>query len=213
MVRSAGSHSKAFIARELFVQGRWKLTARLALLAGLNFFAFQSFNGWVTTYLREVNAFPADLVGRLMTALHVGSMVGALFWGLVADRFGRRANALGFALSAVFIVVYMNMPATPVMLALAGCAYGFCFVSMGIWGPYFAELYPEYLRATAASIVNWGRLVSLFGALISGWIAENFGLSTTMYIGAVTFAIAALLWWSLPETLPKTSRKTIAGNR
>jgi MFS family permease len=192
---------RRFLIHELFIEGRWKLTARLALLCGLNFFAFQAFNGWVTTYLREVRFYSADTVGRVMTALHVGSMIGALFWGLMADRFGRRTNALGFALAALLIAVYLNVPPTPVIYGMAGFAYGFCLVAMGIWGPYFAELYPEHLRATAASIFNWGRIVSLFGALLTGLIAQRFGLQTIMYVGSFTFALASLLWWSLPETL------------
>lgn len=191
---------------ELFAHGRWSLTLRLALLCGLNFFAFQAFNGWTTTYLRELQAMSPDTIGRLMTALHVGSMTGAIAWGLVADRFGRRANALGFALAAVFIVVYLRMPPTNFNFGAVGFAYGFCLVTSGIWGPYFAELYPEHLRAMAASIFGWGRVVSLFGALLAGAIAQRFGLVTIMYIGAATFAVAALLWWSLPETLPRAKR-------
>jgi predicted MFS family arabinose efflux permease len=192
---------------DLFRHQRWRLTLRLALLCGLNFFAFQAFNGWATTYLRETHGFTPDAIGRLMTALHVGSMTGAIAWGLVADRFGRRANALGFALAAVLIVVYLRMPPTPWCFATVGFAYGFCLVTSGIWGPYFAELYPVELRAMAASIFNWGRVVSLFGALLSGAIAQRFGLVTIMYVGAVTFAVAALLWWSLPETLPRASQR------
>jgi predicted MFS family arabinose efflux permease len=187
--------------RELFSEGRASLTLRLALLCGLNFFAFQAFNGWITTFLRETHGFSPDRIGRLLTALHVGSMVGAILWGALADRFGRRANALGFALSSALIVVYLNVPPTPLNLGIAGFAYGFCLVASGVWGPYFAELYPERLRAMAASIFNWGRVVSLFGALVAGFVAERFGLSVIMYLGALTFAIAALLWWSLPETL------------
>jgi MFS family permease len=197
---------RRFVISELFTAGRWRLTARLALLCGLNFFAFQAFNGWVTTYLREIRFYSADTIGRLMTALHVGSMIGALFWGLMADRFGRRTNALGFALAAVLIAVYLNVPPTPVLYGAAGFAYGFCLVAMGIWGPYFAELYPEHLRATAASIFNWGRIVSMFGALLTGWVAQQFGLQTIMYVGSATFAVAAALWLSLPETLQRPQR-------
>lgn len=197
-----GRSRRAIVIHELFIDGRWKLTLRLALLCGLNFFAFQAFNGWVTTYLREVRLYSPDTIGRLMTALHVGSMVGAICWGLVADRFGRRSNAWGFALAAMLIAVYLNVPPSPVLYGAAGLAYGFCLVAMGIWGPYFAELYPEHLRATAASIFNWGRIVSLFGALLTGLIAEQFGLRTVMYAGSLTFALAAALWLSLPETLP-----------
>jgi MFS family permease len=188
---------------ELFAHGRWTLTVRLAILCGLNFFAFQAFNGWLTTYLRELHSYTPDLVGKLLTVLHVGSMIGALVWGACADRFGRRANALGFALAAVFIVLYLSLPPSPVMFAVVGFAYGFCLVASGVWGPYFAELYPEHLRATAASIFHWGRIVSLFGALLTGTIAENYGLSTIMYLGAATFFVAAVFWWSLPETLEK----------
>ena len=193
-----------FPVGELFTAGRWRLTLRLALLCGLNFFAFQAFNGWVTTYLREIHHYSPDTIGRLMTALHVGSMIGALFWGLVADRFGRRSNALGFALAALLIAVYLNVPPSPLLYGAAGFAYGFCLVAMGIWGPYFAELYPEHLRATAASIFNWGRIVSLFGALLTGLIAQRFGLVTIMYVGSVTFAVAAALWLTLPETLGRS---------
>jgi MFS family permease len=201
--RAAMSHASI---GELFRDGRWRLTLRLALLCGLNFFAFQAFNGWTTTYLREVHALSPDVIGRLMTALHVGSMTGAIFWGLVGDRFGRRADALGFALAAVFIVVYLQMPATPFFFATVGFAYGFCLVASGIWGPYFAELYPTHLRAMAASIFNWGRVVSLFGAILAGSIAERFGLPAVMYVGSATFAIAAIVWWSLPETMTPARR-------
>ena len=177
-----GSAAHASIT-ELFAHGRWRLTLRLALLCGLNFFAFQAFNGWTTTYLREVHSMSPDAIGRLMTMLHVGSMTGAIAWGLVADRFGRRANALGFALAAVFIIVYLRMPPTPFNFGAVGFAYGFCLVASGIWGPYFAELYPTHLRAMAASIFGWGRIVSLFGALVAGAVAQRFGLEAIMYVG------------------------------
>jgi MFS family permease len=128
-------------------------------------------------------------------------------WGMLADRFGRRFNALGFVLSALFIIVYLNVPQNPLLLAITGAAYGFCMVSICVWGPYFAELYPEHLRATAASIFNWGRIVSLFGAILAGTIAQRYGLHTIMYIGAGTFFVGALIWWSLPETLQRERSK------
>ena len=202
---AANAHRAAIL--ELFAAGRWRLTLRLALLCGLNFFAFQAFNGWITTFLKEEHGFSADQVGKVATTLHVGSMIGAIFWGLIADRFGRRANALGFALAAVFIVIYLSVPATPLLLGIVGFFYGFCMVASGIWGPYFAELYPEHLRATAASIFNWGRIVSLVGALLSGAVAQRFGLETIMFAGAAVFVAGALLWWTLPETFIRQRSK------
>lgn len=204
--RTHAGASKKLAIVELFTQGYWKITLRLVLLCGLNFFAFQAFNGWITTYLKEELGFGPDMVGKLLTAMHVGSMVGAIAWGLAADRFGRRFNAWGFVLAAIFIVVYMNVPQSPWMLGGVGVVYGASLVSACCWGPYFAELYPEHLRATAASIFNWGRVVSLFGALLAGAIAQRYGLHTIMYIGSLTFLFGAFVWWTLPETLGKEEK-------
>jgi len=199
---TSGQSSKLPIA-QLFSEGRSSITLRLALMCGLNFFAFQSFNGWATTLLREQHQMTPDVIGKLMTLMHIGSMTGALFWGLVSDRFGRRANAAGFMIASALIVLYLYVEPSFFGYAVIGFAYGFCFVSMGVWGPYFAELYPAHLRATAASIFNWGRIVSLVGALLSGAIADIYGLKAAMATGALMFLLAALVWLSLPETLVK----------
>jgi predicted MFS family arabinose efflux permease len=187
--------------RGLFEHGRWKVTWRLAVMAGMNYFAYQAFSGWATTFLREIHHYPTDMVGKLMTVMHVGSMAGALLWGMAADRFGRRGNAAGFILAGLAVAAYLSLPSTPLTFGACGFIFGFCIVAHGIWGPYFAELYPEHLRATAASIIHWGRIVSMFGSVLTGWVAEHYGLYTIMYIGGLTYGCAALLWWSLPETL------------
>lgn len=201
--RPKASQSSRLPIAELFSDGRSSITLRLAVMCGLNFFAFQSFNGWTTTLLREQHQMSPDVIGKLMTLMHVGSMTGALFWGLIGDRFGRRANAIGFLIASALILLYLNATPSFIAYALIGFAYGFCFVSMGVWGPYFAELYPPHLRATAASIFNWGRIVSLVGSLLSGAIADRYGLTSAMALGALMFFLAALVWFSLPETLPK----------
>ena len=56
--RSHAGASKKLAIIELFTQGYWKITLRLVLLCGLNFFAFQAFNGWITTYLKEEMGYP-----------------------------------------------------------------------------------------------------------------------------------------------------------
>jgi SHS family lactate transporter-like MFS transporter len=183
---SAGERAAAPDVRELFRHGRWTITVRLALMCGLNFFAFQTFNGWATTYLREVHHYEPDTIGKLMTALHVGSMIGAVFWGLIGDRYGRRVSAAGFVLSAVFVVLYLVLPPSPLMFALTGFAYGFGLVCTGIWG----RISPSCTQRTCARpqlrfSTGVGSL-SLFGALLSGAIADSrYGLRAAM-LAAVT---------------------------
>ncbi len=70
-----------------------------------------------------------------------------------------------------------------------------------IWGPWIAELYPPHLRSTAASIFNWGRIISFFAPLITGGVAERFGLGWAMGLAAIALGMATAVWLLLPETL------------
>ena len=78
-----------------------------------------------------------------------------------------------------------------------------------VWGPWLAELYPQHLKSTAASIFNWGRIVSFFAPIITGLFAEVFGLAATMTIASAVFSIAALIWLRLPETLHRREAKAL----
>ena len=72
------------------------------------------------------------------------------------------------------------------------------------WGPWLSELYPPHLRSTAASIFNWGRVISMTAPLITAPLAEAFGLAPVMSLASVSFLAAAAIWLSLPETLRRT---------
>lgn len=202
-------HRKLPVA-ELFTPGLRKQTLLLASMTGLNFFAYQAFSGWLTTYLLAVrHLVPAD-VGGLVAAQFAGNIMGGFFWGWASDRYGRRVGALGFFVAAAAITAYLTVPGAKWSLLVVGIIYGFALSASVIWGPWLAELYPPHLKSTASSIFNWGRLVSFFSPIITGLLAEHFGLVTGMLVSSLVFAIAACIWLSLPETL---SRSGIADPR
>jgi hypothetical protein len=64
-----------------------------------------------------------------------------------------------------------------------------------------AELYPPHLQSTAASIFNWGRVISFFAPLITARVAESAGMAAAMIMGAVAFSLAGVLWLTQRETL------------
>jgi nitrate/nitrite transporter NarK len=70
-----------------------------------------------------------------------------------------------------------------------------------IWGPWLSELYPPHLRSTAASIYNWGRVISMMAPLITAPMAEVLGLAPVMCLASVSFLLAAVIWFRLPETV------------
>jgi len=187
---------------ELFAPGVRRQTLLLAALTGLNFFGYQAFTGWQTTYLRDVRHLDASALGGVVAWSFAANIVGGLCWGWASDRFGRRFNAIGFLLAAVLIAIYLTFARTPLALGVLGAAYGFMLSASVVWGPWMTELYPPHLKSTAASIFNWGRVVSFFAPLITGTMAGIAGLGWTMALASVAFSVAGVIWLSLPETHP-----------
>ncbi len=186
---------------ELFRPGVARQTILLATMTGLNFFAYQAFTGWATTYLKEDRGIPDTVIGDVLGWQFIGAAIGGLIWGFVSDRFGRRAAAWGFVAAAALIPVYLFVDMPVRALQVTGFAYGIVLSCSAIWGPWLSELYPPHLRSTAASIFNWGRVISMMAPLITAPMAEQFGRAPVMSMASFAFLAAALIWFSLPETV------------
>jgi MFS family permease len=190
---------------ELFKPGVAKQTILLATMTGLNFFAYQAFTGWATTYLKEDRAIPDTIVGDVVGWQFIGAAIGGLVWGFISDRFGRRNAAWGFVAAAVIIPVYLFVPMPIGLLELTGFTYGVMLSCSAIWGPWLSELYPPHLRSTAASIFNWGRVISMTAPLITAPLAEAFGRAPVMNLASISFLAAAVIWLRMPETVARRS--------
>lgn len=197
----ATRRASRFPVGELFAPAVRRRTLLLASLTGLNFFAYQAFSGWLTIFLTDERALDAATVGRLVAAQFTGNMIGGFAWGWASDRLGRRFGAFGFLVAAAAIAVYLLAPPVVPLLMVVGFVYGFALSASVVWGPWLAELYPPHLKSTAASIFNWGRLISFFAPLVTGALATNFGLQAAMGAASLAFLAAALIWRGLPETL------------
>ena len=198
----ATAKSKLPIA-ELFKPGVARQTILLATMTGLNFFAYQAFTGWATTYLKTVRLIPDTVVGDVIGWQALGAALGGLIWGWISDRLGRRSAATGFVFAAAIIPIYLFVPMSVGLLEVTGFAYGIMLSCSAIWGPWLSELYPPHLRSTAASIFNWGRVISMTAPLITAPLAEKFGLPPVMSLASVSFLIAAFIWFRLPETVKR----------
>lgn len=188
---------------ELFKPGVAKQTILLATMTGLNFFAYQAFTGWASTYLKEDRAIPDTVVGDVLGWQFIGAAIGGLAWGFISDRFGRRKAAWGFVAAAAIIPVYLFVPMPIGLLELTGFTYGIMLSCSAIWGPWLSELYPPHLRSTAASIFNWGRVISMTAPLITAPLAESFGRAPVMSLASISFLAAAIIWLRMPETVDR----------
>lgn len=139
--------------------------------------------------------------GLLATITLIGTVTGALFFGTLADRFGRvRVLTYSILLFAVFT-------------ALTALSTGFAEISvfrfiagMGIGGEYgigmalAAEAFPAIKRARATSMVGVGyQLGVLLAALISAPVIALWGWQGLFVIGVFPAIVAALFRRRLAE--------------
>lgn len=161
------------------------LTITCLLLAGLNFYGFQFFSGFVTTYLKEVRQFDGATIGVIFSISAFGSLFGAWVWGAVADKFGRKVNAFGFILAGIMASIFFIAPSDLMigslnMLAILGLIYNFGLSSSAVWGGYFSELFPAHLRSYGAALFHGGRIIGMWAPMVLIFIKERTDLQTAM---------------------------------
>lgn len=191
---------------ELFSPALRKQTWLLFALVALNFFAYQAFAGWTTTFLKDERGLAPDVIGWIVSTQFTGALIGGFFWGWFSDRYGRRPTGWGFALGALAVLVYLTVAQSPTALAAAGFCWGFAITASVAWAPWMSELYPARVRSSAMSIFNWGRIVSMTAPLLTGQLAVRFGLEAAMSLAVAGFGLAALVWFALPETVPHQAK-------
>ncbi|MFA0195623.1 MFS transporter [Vibrio artabrorum] len=183
-----------------------KLTITCLLLAGLNFYGYQFFSGFVTTYLKEVRQFDGATIGIIFSISAFGSLFGAWVWGAIADKYGRKVNAFGFILAGVMASVFFVAPSDMMigslnMLAILGLVYNFGLSASAVWGGYFSELFPAHLRSFGAALFHGGRIIGMWAPMVLVFIQARSDLETAMWGSPIVWIVAGLLWLSLPETL------------
>ncbi|NOI79511.1 MFS transporter [Vibrio tubiashii] len=182
------------------------ITITCLLLAGLNFYGYQFFSGFVTTYLKEVRQFDGATIGLIFSISAFGSLFGAWVWGAIADKYGRKVNAFGFILAGIMVSIFFVAPSDVMigslnMLALLGLIYNFGLSASAVWGGYFSELFPPHLRSFGAALFHGGRIIGMFAPMVLIFIQERTDLQTAMWGSPIVWIVAGLLWLSLPETL------------
>ena len=123
---------------------------------------------------------------------------------------GRRFNAIGFVLTAIFIGLYLLAPSSVVLLGVLGFAYGAALACTYSWVVYFSEIFPVHLRPMGAALFHGGRIISFFAPALVALIAESYGLTAGMALAPVAFIVGAVLWYRLPETL--TGSRNLLGS-
>ena len=127
--------------------------------------------------------------------MQVGTFLGYIVFGYLADRFSRKYTYISFLLIAALLVPLFAFVRDPKALLLIGPLVG--FFGTGYFSGFSviaSELFPTSLRGSAMGFVyNVGRVLSAAAPYLIGRISEHAGLSYALCITSGAFLLAALI--------------------
>ncbi len=176
----------------------WQLLTFLFALANfLEVAVVAHFVLFTPAFLATIGFTPVEInvwTGPIASAAFVVGIWFVPFWGVFADRYGRKplilrsyyVEVLAMALAAISQNVWLYLFSR----ALTGFALG----NTGLMYASLTEAAPRHRVALALSLVNGSApLGSLLGALLGGWIVSSYGVHLLFGIDAVIALVIAVV--------------------
>lgn len=170
---------------------------RTIMAFGLWFFALLGFFGlssWIAVLLNSRGISIVKSV-EFLTLVTTGGIPGFFVAAFLLEKVGRKPTTVLFlAMSAVTAYIY-GQATDYTSLFMAG--FVMQFFMFGMWSCLYAytpELYPTHARSTGAGFSSaFGRIGAITGPIIVGYVVSTIGQVGVFSLGAISFAIAALL--------------------
>lgn len=187
-------HAKSSAFAQIFHKDIVKFTILGTVIVFGGQYAYYGLSQWMPTLLVNTFHVSANMKSNI---LYLGSgiaLVSYIAAGGLSDKYGRKKTFLGFAILTLvayigFSVVSFSTPglsSVVVWYAIFNIGLGY----FGIFGTWFAELFPTRVRATGSSFAySIGRGIASSAPLIVGIIAT----SNSLLLGISTGVIAVLI--------------------
>ncbi|WHP46790.1 Bcr/CflA family multidrug efflux MFS transporter [Mannheimia bovis] len=150
-----------------------------------------------------------EKVQTTLALFTLGFGCGQLFWGPMADSFGRKViiliGLIGSAITAYFLTQVENINTFYILRLIQGlCASAPAVVL----GALVRDLFEKNQFARLMSIIMIiSMLAPLLAPIIGGYVAKYFHWHSIFYVlMAMGLLCVALISWKIPETLPKEKR-------
>jgi MFS family permease len=161
---------------------------------------------WLPRFLQNEMGQPVGRSALWIATAQAGQFLGMMGFGVLADRYGRRAAFTAYSLltaAAIYGIAFHwhELLASPVhfwavMFAMglgSGCTAGF--------GALLAELFPTDVRNFAmGTVYNSARGVQFFAPVVVGFFVDRYGLTGGLGVPIVLAMLTASWVWTLPET-------------
>jgi len=202
-VSADGNHGKSRIGiGAIFESGLAKTTFLATLVSIVNLAGYWGAAFWIPTFLTQERGLNLTTMAGFSFVMYLGMFLGFQFFGVLSDWIGRRrAMIAAFVTVAVAVAVYIVVR-HPLFLFWWGIVVGFGLCgSGGVLGAYYAELFPERIRAYAGGFCwNMGRVGAVLAPFTIGYIGKVHGLQTGLAVTCVIYILGAAMLLLLPET-------------
>lgn len=168
--------------------------------SGLQMFSAAALPAWLPTYLGRYHAMSVAEAARMSALLFLACGAGMILCGMASDRAARNRPdskillAIGYCLGAAALLsaAMLCAPGLP-QLALLALAMFLVAGTTGPAGAMVANLTPVAIHGTAfATLTLANNLVGLApGPIVTGWLADRFGLHAAFQILPIVGLVAA----------------------
>ncbi|MDO5651237.1 MAG: MFS transporter [Moraxella sp.] len=153
--------------------------------------------------LMEQWSLTAPQAGMLASSALAGMMFGAMFFGALADKIGRKKVIMictAFFSGFTFLGAFAPSPVEfAVLRFLAGLGIGGVMPNLVALTSEYA---PKKSRATMVSIMFSGYAVGgIISALLGSFLVQDYGWKIMFYLAGIPIAGFPLIWKFLPESL------------
>jgi AAHS family benzoate transporter-like MFS transporter len=218
----AGQAPKVSIV-QIFQDGRLTNTLLLWLAFCCSLLMIYGISAWLPKLMSTAGYGVNSSIGFLLV-LNFGAIIGSVFGGWLADRFGLGRVLLCFLVSSSLVLSLMAVKGPlPVLYVLIAIAGGGTFGAQILANAFAVQYYPAHIRSTG---LGWAMGIGRIGAIIGPMLgAALHGAQLPMEFSFLAFAIPGLIGASAigvfiirvkrgartnpvqraPETLPPTS--------
>ncbi len=141
--------------------------------------------------------------GFLASAALFGMMIGAMIFGTLSDKLGRKKTIMicvALFSSFTFFGAFAQNPTQFALLRfVAGLGIGGV---MPICVALTSEYAPKRIRSTLVAIMFSGYAIGgMTSALLGAWLVADFGWQIMFYIAGIPTLLLPIIWKMLPESL------------